>query len=223
MEPYPGKRYWFYAKRYGYGWGLPASWEGWVVFIGYLAAVFGGIAVFPPDKSMGPYLVYITALTLLLMLVCYVKGEPARWRWGNTSDLDTPGRPAARREPGRAGQLLMHLFIGPVILGVAIFFRVHPPTEINHSYGYRTATSMCSQEAWDEAQLYSANLMIIAGVVVVFYQALSSVLMRPGLSLATSVIILLLAIFAVLPITEAHLKNTFDGQGRRIVHYVSQP
>jgi hypothetical protein len=26
-------RYWFHAKRYGYGWGLPATWEGWVVLV----------------------------------------------------------------------------------------------------------------------------------------------------------------------------------------------
>jgi hypothetical protein len=213
----PPKRYWFHAKRYGYGWGLPATWEGWVVFVGYLAAVFGGLALFPPDQSMGSYLVYLTVLTLLLMLVCYATGEPARWRWGGASDLETHGHPAARPEPGRAGQLVMHLFIGPVILGIAIFFRVYPPAEINHTYGYRTATSMRSQEAWDEAQRYSANAMMIAGAAVVLYQLLSALTMKPALSLGTSVAVLLLAIFAVVPITEAHLKNTFDGQGRRMV------
>jgi uncharacterized membrane protein len=216
MEPSSGKRYWFYAKRYGYGWGLPATWEGWVVFVGYLAGVFGGLAVFPPDKAMGSYAVCLTVLTVVLMIVCFVKGEPARWRWGNSSDVDAPGDSAARWDPGKTGMLVMHIFLGPVILGIAIFFRVYPPAEINHTYGYRTATAMRSQEAWDEAQLYSANVMIVAGVVIVLYQALSSVLMRPGLSLATSTVVLLLAIFAVLPITEAHLKNTFDGQGRRL-------
>jgi hypothetical protein len=60
-------------------------------------------------------------------------------------------------------------------------------------------------------------------VVVVLYQALSSALMRPGLSLATSAIVLLLAVFAVLPITEAHLKGTFDGQGHRIVRHAPGP
>ncbi len=222
MEPASNKRYWFYAKRYGYGWGLPATWEGWVVFVGYLAAVFGGLALFPPDKSMGGYLVYLTVLTLLLMLVCFLKGEPARWHWGDTAET-AGGTPALPVQPGRASLLVMHLFIGPVILGVAIFFRVYPPAEINHSYGYRTATSMRSQEVWDEAQLYSANVMIAAAVAVVLYQALSSVLMKPGLSLATSAIVLLLAVFAVLPITEAHLKNTFDARGHRIGVQIPQP
>lgn len=26
-----GKKIWFPAKRYGWGWGLPVTWQGWVV------------------------------------------------------------------------------------------------------------------------------------------------------------------------------------------------
>ena len=26
-------RYWFPAKRYGWGWGPPQTWQGWVVFV----------------------------------------------------------------------------------------------------------------------------------------------------------------------------------------------
>jgi len=216
MEPASRKRYWFYAKRYGYGWGLPATWEGWVVFIAYLGGVFGGIAVYPPDTAMAEYLVLVAVLTALLIIICYLKGEPARWRWGDASDADSKGCPAAGRAPNRGMMLATHLLLGPVILGIAVFFRIYPPAEINHTYGYRTATSMSSQEAWREAQVYNANLMIVAGVALVFYQVISAMLMRPALSLATSVILLLLAVFAVLPLTEAHLKGIFDVQGRRI-------
>jgi hypothetical protein len=28
--------YWFKAKRYGYGWGLPGSWQGWAFFVPWL-------------------------------------------------------------------------------------------------------------------------------------------------------------------------------------------
>jgi hypothetical protein len=27
------KHYWFRAKRYGLGWGLPCSWQGWAFFL----------------------------------------------------------------------------------------------------------------------------------------------------------------------------------------------
>lgn len=31
-------RYWFPAKHYGWGWGLPIAWRGWLVFAAFLAA-----------------------------------------------------------------------------------------------------------------------------------------------------------------------------------------
>jgi hypothetical protein len=35
----PEPRYWFPAKRYGWGWGSPATWQGWVVLLAWLATV----------------------------------------------------------------------------------------------------------------------------------------------------------------------------------------
>ncbi len=35
MTPAPDQpRYWFPAETYGWGWGLPITWEGWVVLVG---------------------------------------------------------------------------------------------------------------------------------------------------------------------------------------------
>ena len=36
--------YWFPAKRYGWGWGLPATWQGWTVLAAFLILVAGGKA-----------------------------------------------------------------------------------------------------------------------------------------------------------------------------------
>ena len=33
---------WFPAKKYGYGWGLPITWQGWVVTLSYLLLIVGG-------------------------------------------------------------------------------------------------------------------------------------------------------------------------------------
>ena len=33
-------RYWFPAKRYGWGWGLPAVWQGWVVLVGFIGLAY---------------------------------------------------------------------------------------------------------------------------------------------------------------------------------------
>jgi hypothetical protein len=77
----PDTQYWFPAKRYGWGWGLPSTWQGWVVFAGFLALVAAGTFVLP-QKSLAAYLVYIGVLSVLLCGICWLKGEPPRWRWG---------------------------------------------------------------------------------------------------------------------------------------------
>ena len=40
---------WFNPKTYGYGAGLPCSWEGWAVLAAFLAVVVGGRSLLPSD------------------------------------------------------------------------------------------------------------------------------------------------------------------------------
>jgi hypothetical protein len=35
-------RYWFRAKRYGLGWGLPLAWQGWVFLLAWIVTVLVG-------------------------------------------------------------------------------------------------------------------------------------------------------------------------------------
>jgi hypothetical protein len=81
--PPPSKRYWFPAKRYGYGWGPPSTWQGWVVLAVFVALVLAGIVLFPPDVRLLAFVVYEFVVTLGLFGVCYAKGEPPSWRWGD--------------------------------------------------------------------------------------------------------------------------------------------
>ena len=76
-------RYWFAAKRYGWGWGLPRTWEGWVVYVGWFATLFGGIAAIGVRRMPVPHLVFVVAMVGLLLAICYWKGEPPRWRSGD--------------------------------------------------------------------------------------------------------------------------------------------
>jgi hypothetical protein len=83
----PSKKLWFKAKRYGWGW-TPVTWEGWAVtFIWIL-----GIIKIAKDadknshsasdtilKAIIPFII----ISVLLMIICYLKGEKPRWRWGN--------------------------------------------------------------------------------------------------------------------------------------------
>jgi hypothetical protein len=76
------KQYWFPAKRYGWGWGLPSTWQGWVVLVGFLVLLALGSVLFPPDEQMGWYLAYVAIVSVGLVVVAWRKGEPPRWRWG---------------------------------------------------------------------------------------------------------------------------------------------
>ncbi|MBN1270533.1 MAG: SdpI family protein [Kiritimatiellae bacterium] len=112
--------------------------------------------------------------------------------------------------------LLIHLCFGPLLLGGGIYFRTHLPEHINGAYGHRTAMSIKSQEAWDEAQKFSANAMIVAAVAVIAFQVFSVCKMSPGRSLFTSWAVFMAALFAICPLTEWHLRRHFDDQGRKI-------
>lgn len=77
------QKYWFPSKRYGWGWGLPTAWQGWVVFGIFFLFVAGGAVVLLPDRNPAPFVGYCFVLCLLLVAVCWIKGEPPRWRWGD--------------------------------------------------------------------------------------------------------------------------------------------
>ena len=77
------EQFWFPAKRYGWGWGLPITWQGWLVFIVFLALLIVGFFLFPPGRETFAFLVYTGVLIVVLLVICYAKGEPPRWRWGD--------------------------------------------------------------------------------------------------------------------------------------------
>jgi hypothetical protein len=75
-------RYWFPSKTYGWGWGLPTSWQGWVVLVVYTVLLGAGAFLVRPDEHPLGYIGYCGVLTIGLIGICYAKGEPPRWRWG---------------------------------------------------------------------------------------------------------------------------------------------
>ena len=75
-----GQKYWFPAKRFGWGWSFPTVWQGWVVLIAYMALVVGGVPVVQGTIGNLVYVVYLVVLTVAFIAICWVKGEPRRWR-----------------------------------------------------------------------------------------------------------------------------------------------
>ncbi|MGA2230480.1 MAG: hypothetical protein ABSH22_06240 [Tepidisphaeraceae bacterium] len=77
----PRPPYWFHAKRYGWGWGLPASWQGWIVLITWIGIVSVGSPLLA-SRSMPLFFVFIALMCAVILAICFAKGEPPKWRWG---------------------------------------------------------------------------------------------------------------------------------------------
>jgi len=74
--------YWFPTRKYGWGWGLPVRWQGWVVYGVALILLVSTFFVFPPATDLVPFLASTWGVLLVLVAICFIKGAPPRWRWG---------------------------------------------------------------------------------------------------------------------------------------------
>jgi len=79
-------QYWYAVRRYGWGWGPPIAWQGWLALALIVVAAIGALPYFLRSGRTVAYLVYVGALTAVQFLVCYLKGPPPRWRWGDSDD-----------------------------------------------------------------------------------------------------------------------------------------
>lgn len=73
---------WFAPKRYGYGSGIPISWQGWALTIGFMALVIGlGV------RLVGRPVQLIAILVPITVAFCVVAAKTTRggwrWRWGD--------------------------------------------------------------------------------------------------------------------------------------------
>ena len=77
---------WFKRKLYGWGW-TPATWQGWVTIFLYMLLLMGIFRQVDKhshsdsDTVIGVSLPFII-LSIILIGVCYIKGETPRWQWG---------------------------------------------------------------------------------------------------------------------------------------------
>ncbi|NVN42956.1 hypothetical protein HW537_03450 [Asaia siamensis] len=81
---------WFRPKRYGYGAGLPISWQGWVSFLSIIVIIVAPgflVPLLPPAyrtaASVGSLLVALCAIGIFVVLCrAHTKGG-FKWRWGD--------------------------------------------------------------------------------------------------------------------------------------------
>ena len=81
---------WFRARSYGWGW-TPASAEGWLVVVAFVAVVLVSTLYFLHRIRMGAdirsttifFLLWIAFLVATMIIVAWFTGERPRWRWGD--------------------------------------------------------------------------------------------------------------------------------------------
>ena len=78
--------YWFKRKVFGWGW-FPATWQGWLalgIFVALLAWLIVPFAseLAPSNSDTTWFLIKVLAWAAVLVLTCYLTGEPPKWQWG---------------------------------------------------------------------------------------------------------------------------------------------
>jgi hypothetical protein len=86
MTSSSNRTYWFRAKRVGWGWGAPSSWQGWVALIAYVALVLAGIPIVQATRGNLAYAGYVVVCTATFAVLCWLRGEPAGRRWNRDHD-----------------------------------------------------------------------------------------------------------------------------------------
>jgi hypothetical protein len=72
---------WFAPKRFGYGAGLPISWQGWALTLAF-SAVAIGLAILLQRHPL-QLIAALVPLTAVLLVICARTTRGGwRWRWG---------------------------------------------------------------------------------------------------------------------------------------------
>jgi hypothetical protein len=79
---------WFKAKKYGWGW-TPCSWQGWTALGVYIIAIlYEFFAIDMNSHSVSDTLINfiptVIIFTIILIAICYIKGDKPEWHWGDT-------------------------------------------------------------------------------------------------------------------------------------------
>ena len=72
---------WFAPKRYGWGAGLPISWQGWVLSAVFVGVVFAATFLLPGRPLASPAIVLPAAALFVIISAKTTRGG-WRWRWG---------------------------------------------------------------------------------------------------------------------------------------------
>lgn len=106
--------------------------------------------------------------------------------------------------------LLIPATIGPIFIILGFVMLKFPPKKINSLYGYRTKSSMKSQERWDFSQKFSAKEMMKWGCFLTLTSLLGLIFNFSGKTeMIVGLILMFIAVFLILSNTEKALQKNF--------------
>lgn len=108
---------------------------------------------------------------------------------------------------------IISLLVGIVLIILSLVMYKFPPKKINIFYGYRTAASMKSQQAWDFAQKNSTAKMFQLGVVMLAVSSLNLFVdISQGFATILGMAVMVLGIGFMIFQTEKAIKRNFPNE-----------
>ncbi|MBK6775404.1 MAG: SdpI family protein [Flavobacteriales bacterium] len=105
---------------------------------------------------------------------------------------------------------MVALVPGAMLLVIALLVRRFPPLRPDHWYGYRSARSMRSTEAWQEANTFSGKLLLWGSLLVLNTGVTCALLVSEGENGLLIVSIVAALVLVAIPIaTELRLNDLF--------------
>ena len=159
-------KWWFPRKTFGWGWGLPSTWQGWTVFLVFLflLGVGGPLASSVLGKTAA--IVVVAGLVISFLVIVVVKGEPLSG--------ESDGQQQIRRNPAT---LLRYFKISScsmssllILLSIPLVLKWVPK---NAFYGFRLPSTLTGSGAhWFYVNEVAGAAGIAAGVLSIAFALL---------------------------------------------------
>lgn len=152
--------WWFPRKAFGFGWGFPTRWQGWVTSIVYLIAMTAGVPLAGQRWGHPAALVLAGAATAGLLIVLLIKGEPLR------EGAREEGAPKSPARAFRAYRLSSYVIaVAFLLLSIPLALRWIPQ---NPWYGFRVPSTLSGTPAhWFRVNEVAGLAGIVAGLVAI--------------------------------------------------------
>ena len=158
--------WWFPRKTFGWGWGLPSTWQGWTVFLTFLFLLGVGGPLATSVLGNFAAMLVIAGLVIVFLTIVVVKGEPLS------------GEPDAEQRIRRTPAKLLRYYKISSCLMSAVLILVSIPLALkwvpkNAVYGFRVPSTLSGSSAhWLYVNEVAGAAGLAAGVLSIVFALL---------------------------------------------------